>query len=116
MIKDALVEGNIKVVAIGFQTAHGISYNTYRLLSVDDSTLLGRLEFQKGAVADSGVNGLTLEALIQVCKHRLTAFQATEFNSPYNQSAIEHLQLALDALNARTADRREREVEGQMEK
>lgn len=70
------------------------------------------LLFQNGNPAEHGQNGVTLEALLAVCSHRLQGFQDGPFNSADNQEAMEHIDAAIAALNRRTIARIAREVEG----
>ncbi len=73
------------------------------------------VHFQNGPIQEAGVNGVTQEALIGVAIHRLRCFEAGEFACAENAAALGHLEQALVYLNARTADRRRRGVEGQNE-
>lgn len=68
--------------------------------------------FQNGPVKESGFNGITIEALLAICEHRLECFQAGPFASDYNQVALDSIKVALDSLHQRTRDRMERQVEG----
>lgn len=69
------------------------------------------LHFQDGPTVSEGVNGLTNEALLNVLIHR-TKILDSQFPSEHNKQAIAALESALAALNARTADRLARGVEG----
>ena len=73
-----------------------------------DSQLIG---FQRGPVKEVGVNGVTNEHLLAVLKHRITYLDG-QFPSEYNKQALHHITEALKALEARTADRQKRGVEG----
>lgn len=68
--------------------------------------------FQHGTVPECGSNGVTIEALLAICEHRLLGFQSGPFKSTYNAEALEHIGKALDALKQRTLDRLIRDVEG----
>lgn len=57
-------------------------------------------------------NGAFVEDVIVAAIDRIEFYQASRFNSGYNSRALEHLQSALVSLNARTADREGRAVEG----
>lgn len=57
-------------------------------------------------------NGCFVETLISVAIARLTYYQSTKFNCSHNAQALDHLNMALGALHARTAERQERQVEG----
>ena len=57
-------------------------------------------------------NGAFVETIISVAADRLEFYQSSKFVSDYNAGALEHLYEALKILNARTADRESRDVEG----
>ena len=73
---------------------------------------LGMVIFQNGGVATNGVNGLTNEALLAIVAHRMKILNV-EFPCIENEKAIECTEAALAALEARTAARQARGVEGQ---
>lgn len=56
-------------------------------------------------------DGTTNEEVIAVLIHRLN-YLNNQFPSPFNFEAIAHLESALHNLEARTAERKSREVEG----
>lgn len=56
-------------------------------------------------------NGTTNEAVLEVLIHRMKVLNE-KMHSPFNDEAIAHLEGALKALNARTAEREDRGVEG----
>ena len=56
-------------------------------------------------------NGTTNEAVLEVLIHRIKVLNE-KMPSEHNGQAIAHLEEALAALNARTADRTDRGVEG----
>lgn len=68
--------------------------------------------FQKGPIAEEGVNGISNEALLAIVEDRLKSFQ----NSPYmcreNALALTHIQDAMHWLHHRTRERVARGVEG----
>ena len=57
-------------------------------------------------------NGAFVEDIIDVVINRLKYYQGTKFACNYNEYAIAHLEKAQETLEARTADREERKVEG----
>ena len=57
-------------------------------------------------------NGAFVETVISAAIQRLEFYQQSEFRCETNQNAISHLNNALGHLEARAADREEREVEG----
>lgn len=69
------------------------------------------LNFQRGPVKEAGLNGATNEAMLAILVHRLQ-FLNGKFPCRENSLAITKLQEAQMWLNARTADRQARGVEG----
>lgn len=61
------------------------------------------LNFQNGHPAE-GVNGITVEALLEVALHRLTELNEA-IPSPFNEYSITGIKVALDGLQARTEER-----------
>lgn len=70
------------------------------------------ISFQKGPIAEVGINGVTQEALIAVCIDRLRSFQAGPFACRENAIALTKLEEAMHWLQQRTLDRMRRGVEG----
>lgn len=64
--------------------------------------------FQHGNRKEQGNNGVTMESLLSICKDRLESFEDSDFACVENARAIECIQQAIDALNAR-AERRKLE-------
>ncbi len=69
--------------------------------------------FQHGPILEHGVNGVTNESLLAIVKDRLEAFQAGQFKCDENAAALTAVNLALECLHSRTANRIKRGVEGQ---
>ena len=63
------------------------------------------IEFQKGAIGESGPNGWSNEALLAIVAHRLTCFQSGPFACEENAKAQQHVHKAMAALNSRTQRR-----------
>lgn len=92
--------------------ANGLAVNAiYRL--ADGTEVAGRVYqvlmgvngqldvvFQRGSVAEHGVNGLTNEALLEIVKHRLCVLE-DEQPSRHNVSAISCIEAAIKQLEAR---------------
>lgn len=57
-------------------------------------------------------NGAFVEGVLLAARGRLEFFQGSKFASAYNAAAIDHIEKALECLDARTSDREGREVEG----
>jgi hypothetical protein len=70
------------------------------------------INFQNGPIAEAGVNGVTHEALIAILIDRLECFQSGQFANVYNQTALDSLRVAQEALLTRTRERMARGVEG----
>jgi len=87
----------------------GCSYGTGFTVSWQNGPL-GRGEDRKEP------NGAFVETLINVVIDRIEYYQDSQFKSDYNARAIEHLNQALTALQERTKDREERNVEGTWDK
>lgn len=60
-------------------------------------------------------NGAFVETVICAAIERLQAYQATKFSCAENETALNHLEKALKALEDRTANREKRNVEGTYE-
>lgn len=77
---------------------------------------LVEIKFQNGPINESGVNGVTQEALLAIVADRLRSFQAGPFSTRDNSIALTHVEDALLRLQRRTLDRMRRGVEGQNKK
>ena len=69
------------------------------------------IKWQEGNVPDNGVNGATIEEVIEVAKCRIVELNA-KFPCRENSLAITKLEEATHWLEARTKDRIKRGVEG----
>lgn len=72
------------------------------------------LGFQNGPINESGVNGITHEALLAILIDRLECFQKGPYSCRENAIALTHLQDAQHWLQHRTRARMARGVEGTM--
>lgn len=68
--------------------------------------------FQRGPIKEYGINGITTETVLATLIHR-TKFLNSKFPCEENESAILHLEAALNDFESRTASRVLRGVEGQ---
>lgn len=68
--------------------------------------------FQKGALKEVGINGVSDEALLAILIDRLQGFQTGPFSCRENALALTKLEEAMHWLNHRTLDRMNRGVEG----
>lgn len=74
------------------------------------STEAMTLHFQEGVVSQNGINGLTTEALLAICHHRITKLNEA-VPCLENEQALVCIKDALRALETRTRSRIERGVE-----
>ncbi len=68
--------------------------------------------FQNGPIAEAGVNGITHEVLLAIVADRLRCFQEGAYANEFNAAALQHVEAAQAALQARTKSRMARGVEG----
>ena len=95
----------------------GGAYHEYLVsdVAVNENGMSGiyaHIKFQKGPVAESGKNGIFIEDLLQICRHRLQCFQSGDFACRENALALTKIEEALHWLDHRTRDRQKRNVEG----
>lgn len=83
-------------------------HNVYCIVTEDENMMLCNLNFQRGPIAELGVNGINNEDLINIVVDRLQHFQETEYKCRENALAITKLEEALLWLRCRTM-RRENE-------
>jgi hypothetical protein len=75
--------------------------------------LFAAVDFQNGPVGVTGsVPGCQNEDLLKIVIDRLQCFEAGPLACDHNHFALGFVQKALDCLDARTADRKERGVDG----
>ncbi len=98
----------IAVSAISDSNGCDVEGHLYQVLA---GSATKEISFQLGPVLESGVNGLTSEALLAILVHR-TKFINKKFPCRENSIAITNMEQALMWLEKRTADRLERGVEG----
>lgn len=70
------------------------------------------INFQNGAIAEHGINGLTQEVLLAIVADRLKSFQAGPFACRENALALTKIEEAQHWLFSRTLERMQRGVEG----
>lgn len=103
--------------ACGVSVAHMEDKTTppghvYIMLNVaSDDGVLGILNFQNGPVKEVGINGITSEGVLAALIHR-TRILNENFPCKENELALDALQLAVKAFEARTKERVSRGVEG----
>ena len=97
---------NIEISAVPVDR-YGMASYTYNLTKSYDGKpgyqFNKDLNFQIGDPRVFGVNGVTNEALLAIMIHRLQGFQNNPAtNCSENQEAINHMELAMEALYSRT--------------
>lgn len=97
---------NIEVAAVPI-VRYGMASYTYNLTKTYNDKpgyqFIKGLNFQIGDPSVFGVNGVTNEALLAIMIHRLQGFQNNPAtNCSENQEAINHMELAMEALYSRT--------------
>jgi hypothetical protein len=80
--------------------------------TISDAAGFIHVKFQLGPVKEKGVNGTSIENVIDLLIRRLNGFQAGPFSCPSNALAIAKLHEAIEALESRTKKRVEQGVEG----
>jgi hypothetical protein len=96
-----------RYVISGFDNTKNFSKFT-----VDEPTDKVVILFQNGPIAEVGVNGVTHEALLAIVADRLRSFQAGPYANEHNAQALDNIEDAQKALQARTRERMDRGVEG----
>lgn len=74
------------------------------------------IQFQKGPLQESGLNGISNEVLLAIVEDRLLGFQSGEFACRENAVALTKIQEGMMWLQKRTLDRMKRGVEGTNQK
>jgi len=86
--------------------------NDYQIVSIYKLLTLCTIHFQEGTIIDKKVNGIFMEDLLNIVLHRLQCFQLTDMACIENEEAILGITKALEALQQRTNDRKNRGVLG----
>lgn len=74
------------------------------------------LYFQNGVTPENGLNGITPEALLEILIHRFEGFQQGKFACTENEEALTHMRGAVEAIQKRIANRKDRGVHNTYEK
>ncbi len=82
----------------------------------DGKGCMAKILFQNGPIKETGVNGITGEALLAIEIDRLRGFQEGPYKCRENAIALTHIEEALMWLQRRTVARIKRGVEGTMAK
>lgn len=97
---------------------YAITFIDPNLGGVERSPISGRhgrdclISFQNGPIAESGVNGISNEALLAIVRDRLEGFQSGPYACDANKDALLFVVSAMEHLASRTVERVARGVEG----
>lgn len=87
--------------AAGLQNRYLVTVDP-RTLPLGHSAVLADIRFQDGPPAVSGVNGVTIEALLAVCADRLAQHQTGAYPCVENEHALQSIRFAIEELHIRT--------------
>lgn len=98
-------------IIVADEPGPGGAHHRYEIRG-EKGSLLDEVFFQKGAIAENGINGTTHEVLLEIIIDRLRCFQRGPYACTENAYALERVQEAQFWLKERTKSRVERGVEG----
>ena len=91
----------------------GGACHEYKITTLEVPTkIVGQISFQNGPIKEAGVNGCHQEDLLAIVIDRLQDFQKGEFRCRENALALTKIEEALFWLQARTAKRLMKGIEG----
>jgi hypothetical protein len=90
----------------------GGAHHAYAISTSNGDVPTTFINFQKGAVNEAGVNGISDESLLAILIDRAQDFQDGPFPSIDGEIALHHMRLALANLKRRFVERAQRGVEG----
>ena len=110
-------EDNMNRVFFLDEKGPGGGYHRYLVENGRTGYLLADIVFQKGPRMDpKSVQGVLDTDLLEIVRHRLTAFLEGDMPTILTKDALYCVESALEVLNARTMGRKKRGVLGTMEK
>ena len=101
----------IEVYVMDERGAGGASHH-YEIRNKETGEVIETVNFQNGNIIENGINGATNEALLLMLIDRMDGFSKGPFPSRPNAVAKTHAETSLLWLDYRTAERRNRGVEG----
>ena len=104
-----------------YEVKKGTDHHNYVITKHDEETtkdnIIAEIGFQDGPRAEeNSLHGVIDSDLLEIVKDRLKFFQDGPYNSVHTETALYHVNKALDALNDRVEDRLKRNVLGKYEK
>lgn len=107
---------HIQIYADDKSAVDGASHYYQICLSIEGKPdLITEIQFQNGAINETGFNGITNESLLEVVIDRMRGFQSGKFACRENALALTHLEEAMNWLLYRTSRRVAQGVEGTRE-
>jgi len=113
---------SLRIVVLD-QPGQGNACHEYQIRNISpntgdqhDDVEMCLIKFQNGPILESGVNGISGEALLAIVEDRLLGFQSGQFACRENAVALTKIQEAMMWLQKRTMDRMKRGVEGTNQK
>ena len=110
--------GSTTIIVLDEPGAGG-AFHHYLVRTSDENDQVppfAEVKFQKGPLGEADKNGIFMEDLLEICRHRLKCFQAGDFACRENEMALTKIEEALHWLDHRTKYRKKRGVEGTSEK
>lgn len=106
------------VIGVVDGPGHGNACHEYRIEYAQNGQACNvcEIHFQDGPIVETGINGISNEALLAVVEDRLLGFQSGQYACRENAVALTKLQEAMMWLQKRTRDRMFRGVEGMNQK
>jgi hypothetical protein len=103
---------NLNTVFVLDEKGNGGANHSYEI-DLQDGNGVCKIQFQNGArkLPDS-IHGVLDTDLLEIVRHRLSAFQKGDFATRENAIALTHIEEALLWMNKRVEDRIERNVLG----
>lgn len=108
-LKDVKEIGGVEVREVAVGANMEASENPFIVVNHNDNSLFFKI--QNGPVGENGVNGCQVDHVIKTARQIIFGLDQN-FPSEFNKTALAGLDAATTALDARTADRTARTVEG----
>lgn len=113
--------GNKDIDALAIDEATGLprryvirGFNAAKNPALEEGDNVNELAIvlQNGTLTEAGINGVTAEDLLRVCREIFTCYQESQFACEENAEALDGINKALDAQARRMARRSEEGTEG----
>lgn len=104
------IKNPVKTLVDTVTNLDGSLPNLYTLFV--DTKQVGELRFQNGPLKENKADGCQIEDILSILIDRMKYFQCGNFACRENEVTLKYLELAMQQLNLRTANREARNVEG----